>query len=134
MLVGLCVLAMTYAVDWGRVIFFAAPVFYVAGAYALRHRPRLAVLAIVAFLALDLGYAGYMQFHGVKHSLDSAGRLARGRSTDPGGRPRRRPGRTNPPGDRLQAWGPSRRRLVGRPLSPVSSGCVLLKDKPVVVQ
>ncbi len=77
-LVGLCVLAMTYAVDWGRVIFFAAPVFYVAGAYALRHRPRLAALAIVAFLALDLGYAGYMQFHGVKHGLDSTGPLARG--------------------------------------------------------
>ncbi|MGH2869675.1 MAG: hypothetical protein ACRDNK_19175 [Solirubrobacteraceae bacterium] len=77
-LVGLCVLAMTYAVDWGRVIFFAAPVFYVAGAYALRRRSRLAVLATVVFLALDFGYAGYMQFHGVKHGLDSTGPPARG--------------------------------------------------------
>lgn len=77
-LVSLCVLGMTYAVDWGRVIFFAAPVFYVAGAYALRYRVRLAVAATLAFLALDLGYAAYMQVHGVTHGLNAHGKLSRG--------------------------------------------------------
>jgi hypothetical protein len=77
-LVACCAASMTLALDWGRAIFFAAPVFYVAGAYALNHRRRLAVAAIIAFLALDVGYAGYMQFHGVKHDLDYTGPPARG--------------------------------------------------------
>jgi hypothetical protein len=77
-LVGLCVLSLTYALDWGRAIFFAAPVIYVAAAYALRNRRTLAVAAVVALLALDVGYAAYMQVHGVKHGLDTAPLPARG--------------------------------------------------------
>jgi hypothetical protein len=77
-LVALCAGAMTFAFDWGRMIFFAAPVFYVAAAYVLRDRRRVAVAAVVALLALDIGYAAYMQLHGVKHGLDSTTPPARG--------------------------------------------------------
>jgi hypothetical protein len=73
-----CVISMTYALDWGRAIFFAAPVFYVAGAYAVRERRRLAVLLVVTLFAVDLGYAVYMQVHGVKHGLDTTGPPSRG--------------------------------------------------------
>jgi hypothetical protein len=77
-LVALCAGAMTFALDWGRMIFFAAPVFYVAAAHTLRHRRRLAVAAVVALLAMDIGYAIYMQVHGVRSGLDSNGPPARG--------------------------------------------------------
>jgi hypothetical protein len=77
-LVVLCAGSMTFAFDWGRMIFFAAPVFYVAAAYVLRDRRRLAILAVAGLLALDLGYAVYMQVHGVKHGLDSTAPPARG--------------------------------------------------------
>jgi hypothetical protein len=77
-LVALCVISMTFALDWGRAIFFAAPVIYVAAAYAVRDRRRLAVATLVALLALDVGYAAYMQVHGVKHGLDTTGPPARG--------------------------------------------------------
>lgn len=77
-LVALCLGAMTFALDWGRMIFFAAPVIYVAGAFVLRDRRRLALLAVAALLAVDLGYAGYMQVHGVKHGLDSTAPPPRG--------------------------------------------------------
>lgn len=77
-LVVLCAGAMTFALDWGRMIFFAAPVIYVAAAYTLRERRRLAVAAVLALLALDAGYAIYMQVHGVRSGLDSNGPPARG--------------------------------------------------------
>jgi hypothetical protein len=77
-LVALCVGAMTFALDWGRMIFFAAPVFYGAAACVLQRRGRFAIAAVTALLALDLGYAVYMQVHGVKHGLDSTAPPARG--------------------------------------------------------
>ncbi len=77
-LVACCVASMTFALDWGRAIFFAAPVFYVAGAYVLNHRRALAIAAVITFIALDLGYAGYLQVHGVKHGLDTTAPPARG--------------------------------------------------------
>jgi hypothetical protein len=77
-LVACCVASMTFALDWGRAIFFAAPVFYVAGAYVLNHRRALAIAAVITFTALDLGYAGYLQVHGVKHGLDTTAPPARG--------------------------------------------------------
>ncbi|HET9102090.1 MAG TPA: hypothetical protein VFN55_01950 [Solirubrobacteraceae bacterium] len=77
-LVVLCAASMTFALDWGRLIFFAAPVFYVAAAWALRHRRRLAVAVVIGLLAVDAGYAVYMQVHGVRHGLDSTGPPARG--------------------------------------------------------
>jgi hypothetical protein len=77
-LVMLCVGSMTFALDWGRMAFFAAPVIYAAAAYTLRNRRRLAILAIAGLLILDVGYAIYMQVHGVKHGLDSTAPPARG--------------------------------------------------------
>jgi hypothetical protein len=70
-LVALCVIAMTVSFDAGRIIFLAAPVFYVAAASVVEHRHRLALLAVLALFALDLGYAGYMQYHGVRYGLDT---------------------------------------------------------------
>ena len=69
-LVALCAGSMTFAFDWGRIIFLAAPVFYVAAAYAVRDRRRLATLTIAGLLALDLGYAIYMQAYGVTHGIE----------------------------------------------------------------
>lgn len=74
----LCVGSMTFALDWGRMVFFAAPVIYVAAGYVLQSRRRLAILAVAGLLAVDFGYAAYMQIHGVKHGLDSSAPPARG--------------------------------------------------------
>jgi hypothetical protein len=70
-LVVLCVVSMTFALDWGRVIFLAAPVFYIAAGHVIKNRRRLAIATVVLLLAMDLGYAIYMQAYGVKHGLDA---------------------------------------------------------------
>ncbi len=72
-LVAVCVLAMTVSYDSPRIIFLAAPVFYVAAALAVQHRRRLALATVIALLAVDLGYAVYMQAYGVQHGLDNNG-------------------------------------------------------------
>jgi hypothetical protein len=69
-LVALCVASMTYAYDWGRIIFLAAPVFFVATGVALTGRRRLAIATVVALLAVDVGYGVYLQAYGVTHGLD----------------------------------------------------------------
>ena len=71
-LVALCVASMTYAYDWGRIIFLAAPVFYVAAGHVLRPRPRLALAVVLALLAVDIGYGVYLQAYGVQHGLDNS--------------------------------------------------------------
>jgi hypothetical protein len=70
-LVALCFVSMSVSFDAGRIIFLAAPVFYVAGALVVEHRRRLAVATVAMLIALDLGYALYMQAYGVEHGLDS---------------------------------------------------------------
>lgn len=70
-LIALCLLAMTVTFDSPRIVFLAAPVFYVAAAWVLRSRPRLAVLSVAALLAVDVGYGIYLQVHGVSHGLDT---------------------------------------------------------------
>lgn len=65
-----CVAAMTYAYDWGRIIFLAAPVFFVASGHLLNSRRRLATAVVVLLLATDLGYAIYLQAYGIAHGLD----------------------------------------------------------------
>ncbi len=70
-LVALCVISMSVSFDAGRIIFIAAPVFYVAAASVVTHRRRLALATIVAWFALDIGYMAYMQVHGVEHGLDT---------------------------------------------------------------
>jgi hypothetical protein len=71
-LVGLCVASMTFAFDWGRIIFLAAPVFFVATALTLRGRRRLALATVIALFALELGYAICMQAYGVQHGIDTS--------------------------------------------------------------
>lgn len=68
-LVALCVVAMTFAQDWGRIVLLAAPVIYVAAAHVLDRRQALAIAAVVAFAAMDVGYAIYMQSSGVESGL-----------------------------------------------------------------
>jgi hypothetical protein len=75
---ALCVGSMTFALDWGRIVFFAAPIVYVSAAWVLRNRRRLGLAAVIGLLAVDVGYAGYMQLHGVRHGLDSTAPPARG--------------------------------------------------------
>lgn len=70
-LVVLCLIAMTFSYDAQRIMFLAAPVFYVAGAFAVRHRRQLALATVIALFAMDLGYAVYMQVHGVQHGLNT---------------------------------------------------------------
>ena len=68
-LVGACLVAMTFALDWGRMILLAAPVFYPAGAHFLTIRPRWRTPAIAAFAILIVGYAIYMQHSGVRTGI-----------------------------------------------------------------
>jgi len=68
-LVALCALAMLFAADWGRIVLLAAPVFYVAGAWVLQRRPALALAAVAAFVAMNVGYAIYMDQSGVEKNL-----------------------------------------------------------------
>jgi hypothetical protein len=68
-LFGCCLLGFMFARDWGRVILLSAPVMYVAGAHVLDDRRRLAIAAVAAFVALDVGYAVYMQVHGVESNI-----------------------------------------------------------------
>ena len=70
-LVFLCALSMSYATDWDRLLFLAAPVVYVASAHVINHRRRLALVTLSALVALDLGYAIYMQVHGVRYGVDA---------------------------------------------------------------
>lgn len=72
-LVVCCFGSLTIALDWGRLVFFAAPVFYVAGAQVLKNRRRLAIAAVIVLFAVDIGYAVYMQVHGVRYGLDTQG-------------------------------------------------------------
>ena len=64
-----CLLGFMFARDWGRVILLSAPAMYVAGAHVLNDRRRLALAALAAFAALDVGYAVYMQVHGVEANI-----------------------------------------------------------------
>jgi hypothetical protein len=70
-LVALCVVSMAFSFDSGRIIFLAAPVFYVAAAHVLRGRRRLALATVIALLAVDIGYGVYLDAYGVKHGLDT---------------------------------------------------------------
>lgn len=70
-LVGLCAASMVFSFDLSRIIFLAAPVFYVAAAWVLRGRHRLAVATVIALLAVDAGYGIYLQAYGVQHGVDT---------------------------------------------------------------
>jgi hypothetical protein len=68
-LVACCLVAFTFAEDWGRIVLLAAPVIYVGAGHVLTDRRRLALAAVAAFVALNLVYAVYMQVHGVETGI-----------------------------------------------------------------
>jgi hypothetical protein len=68
-LVACSLISMTFALDWGRMIFLSAPVFYPAGAHTLTRYPRWRIPALVAFGILILGYAIYMDRSGLQHGI-----------------------------------------------------------------
>ena len=70
-LVGLCLVAMTFALDWGRVAFVATPVVYAAAAWTIDRRPALRVPALAACALMIAGYAVYMQLAGTQNIIDS---------------------------------------------------------------
>jgi hypothetical protein len=68
-LVACSLVSMTFALDWGRMIFLSAPAFYPAGAFTLTRRPGWRLATWLAFAALILGYAIYMDRSGVQHGI-----------------------------------------------------------------
>jgi hypothetical protein len=68
-LVACSAISMTFALDWGRMIFLSAPAFYPAGAHTLTRYPRWRLPALVAFAVLILGYAIYMDRSGLQHGI-----------------------------------------------------------------
>jgi hypothetical protein len=68
-LVAASVLAMSFALDWGRMILLAAPVFYPAAGHVLERRPRWRLPVFCALAALALGYAVYMDVSGVQSGI-----------------------------------------------------------------
>ena len=70
-LAPLCLLAMSFALDWGRVAFVAAPVVYAAAAWTLHHRPRLLAPTLALCAVMVFGYAAYMQLAGTQNIIDS---------------------------------------------------------------
>jgi hypothetical protein len=72
-LVALCVVSMTFALDWGRIILLAAPIFYPASAWVLRDHRRATAATLGAFALLIVVYAGYMQHSGVRTGIIETG-------------------------------------------------------------
>lgn len=71
-LAPLCVLAMTFALDWGRVAFVAAPVVYAAAALTLQRRPRLLAPTLALCALMIVAYAVYMQLEGTQNIIDTS--------------------------------------------------------------
>ncbi len=71
-LVCLCLVAMTFALDWGRIALIAAPVVYAAAAWTLDRRPRLLVPTLAACALMIVGYAAYMQISGTDNIIDTS--------------------------------------------------------------
>ncbi|MDQ3723183.1 MAG: hypothetical protein M3376_09000, partial [Actinomycetota bacterium] len=70
-LVPLCLLAMTFALDWGRVAFVAAPLVYAAAAWTLQRHPRLLAPTLALCALMIAGYAAYMQLAGTQNIIDA---------------------------------------------------------------
>lgn len=68
-LVAAALLAMTFALDWGRMIFLAAPVFYPASAFTLSRHPRWKAPALAAFALLIAVYAVHMADGGLRAGI-----------------------------------------------------------------
>ena len=70
-LVALCAVACTFALDWGRVLFVAAPVVYGASAWVLDRRPAWRAPVFALLVVLVVGYAAYMQLEGVDNLIEA---------------------------------------------------------------
>jgi hypothetical protein len=68
-LIAACLIAMTFALDWGRMILLAAPAFYPAGAHTLTNHPRWRNPALAMFVLLIAIYALYMQHSGTRTGI-----------------------------------------------------------------
>jgi hypothetical protein len=68
-LVACSAAAMTFALDWGRMILLAAPAVYPAAADALTRRPRLRIPALALFGVMAIGYAVYMDRGGTLRGI-----------------------------------------------------------------
>jgi hypothetical protein len=68
-LVLLSVLAMSLALDWGRMILLAAPVVYPAAAYVLERHRSWQSPVFGALLAVAIGYGVYMDHSGVQTGI-----------------------------------------------------------------
>jgi hypothetical protein len=71
-LVALALGAMTYALDWGRMILLALPVFYVAAGLAMTRWRRVALPVLAVFFTLSGAYAVHMQRTGVTKGIEGA--------------------------------------------------------------
>ncbi|MDX6697427.1 MAG: hypothetical protein QOE65_824 [Solirubrobacteraceae bacterium] len=69
---GLAAASCLFALDWGRILFLAAPVVYVAGGWVLQRHRRAAVVVLAAFAAMNVGYAIHMDRSGVVDGIDRA--------------------------------------------------------------
>lgn len=70
-LAGLCAVACTFALDWGRVAAVAAPVVYGASAWVLARHPRAIAPTLAGLALLVVGYAAYMQHSGLQNLIDA---------------------------------------------------------------
>jgi hypothetical protein len=70
-LLALCVVAFTFALDWGRIAALAAPVVYGASAWTLTRHPRWRPAAWLACVAWVVGYAVYMQGPGMTNLIEA---------------------------------------------------------------
>jgi hypothetical protein len=68
-LVALAVVSMSFALDWGRMILLAAPVFYPAGAHVLQRHRRWQAPVLAMLLVLAAVYAIYMDVSGVQSGI-----------------------------------------------------------------
>ncbi|WP_354702086.1 hypothetical protein DSM112329_02439 [Paraconexibacter sp. AEG42_29] len=67
-----CLVSMTFALDWGRMMLLAAPVVVVAAGVVLqRHGRRVVVPVLVGCALLNVGYAVHMHRTGVAEGIDN---------------------------------------------------------------
>ncbi len=74
-LVACCLVSMTFALDWGRLIFLALPVFLVGAGVVLQPRQRLALPFLAALAFVCFGYSFYMEeLGGAQNGIIDVGR------------------------------------------------------------
>lgn len=71
-LVAGAILSMTFALDWGRMIFLAAPIFYPAGAFTLTRHPRWRAPALAIGALLIAAYAVHMHDGGLRAGIEQS--------------------------------------------------------------